>query len=114
MDRDVWPAMKERLAATFRTKTRDEWCALMEGSDVCFAPVLSIAEAPKHPHAKARGAYIDVAGAPQPAPAPRFSRTRPEMRRPAPRRGAQTNEILGEAGFTPGEIKDLRAAGAID
>ncbi|MBI1733640.1 MAG: CoA transferase [Candidatus Rokubacteria bacterium] len=113
MDREAWPALKERLAAIFMTKTRDEWCAVMEGTDVCFAPVLSIAEAPQHPHAKARAAYVDVAGAPQPAPAPRFSRTRVEMRRPAPRPGDQTDEILGEAGFTPGEIKDLRAAGAI-
>jgi alpha-methylacyl-CoA racemase len=113
MDRDAWPAMKDRLAAVFRTRTRDEWCAIMEGSDVCFAPVLSIAEAPAHPHARARAAYVDVAGAPQPAPAPRFSRTRPEVSRPAPRRGDHTEEILGEAGFTPAEIKELRAAGAI-
>ncbi|MBI2206472.1 MAG: CoA transferase [Candidatus Rokubacteria bacterium] len=113
MDRDAWPAMKERFAAIFRTKTRDEWCALMEGSDVCFAPVLSIAEAPHHAHAKARQAYVDVLGAPQPAPAPRFSRTRQEVDRPAPKRGEHTEEVLGEAGFTPAEIKDLRAAGAI-
>ncbi len=113
MDRDTWPAMKERFTAIFRTKTRDEWCALMEGTDVCFAPVLSIAEAPHHAHAKARHAYVDVLGAPQPAPAPRFSRTREAVDRPAPKRGEHTEEVLGEAGFTPAEIKDLRAAGAI-
>jgi alpha-methylacyl-CoA racemase len=85
----------------------------MEGTDVCFAPVLSIAEAPKHPHAEARRAYVDVNGAPQPAPAPRFSRTREEFRRLAPKRGEHTEEVLSDAGFTPAEIKDLRAAGAI-
>lgn len=113
MDRDAWPAMKQRFAAVFRTRTRDEWCAVMEGSDVCFAPVLSIAEAPSHPHATARGAYVDVEGAPQPAPGPRFSRTPARIARRAPARGANTDDVLSEAGFTPGEIKDLRAAGAI-
>ena len=112
-DRAAWPQMKDRVAAIFRTKTRDEWCAIMEGTDVCFAPVLSIAEAPKHPHAEARHAYVDVNGAPQPAPAPRFSRTREEFRRPAPKRGEHTEEVLGDAGFTPAEIKDLRASGVI-
>ena len=112
-DRAAWPAMKERMIAIFKTKTRDEWCALMEGSDVCFAPVLTIAEAPRHPHATARNAYVDVGGAPQPAPAPRFSRTAAAFKTPAPKAGEHTDEILGEVGFTPGEIKDLRAAGAI-
>ena len=84
----------------------------MEGTDVCFAPVLSIAEAPEHPHAQARGAYVDVQGVKQPAPAPRFSRTRAEVRA-APERGAHTDEVLGQGGFSAGEIKELRAGGVI-
>ncbi len=74
-DRAAWPRMKERLTQIFLQKTRDEWCELLEGSDVCFAPVLSLAEAPKHPHNVARGTFIEEAGIVQPAPAPRFSAT---------------------------------------
>ena len=111
-DRAQWPAMKERFAAIFRARTREEWCAVMEGTDICFAPVLSIAEAPAHPQAVARGAYVDMGGMPQPAPAPRFSRT-PGEARVAPRRGAQTGEVLREAGFADAEIAGLRAEGII-
>ena len=111
-DRSAWPAMKERLAAIFRTRTRDEWCALMEGTDVCFAPVLSIAEAPDHLHARARHAYMDMNGVPQPAPAPRFSRTAGTAF-VAPRRGADTDQVLTEAGFSAAEIGALRAEGVI-
>ncbi len=107
LDRERWPEMTERLAAVFRGKTRDEWCAIMEGTDICFAPVLSVAEAPDHPHAKARQAYVDVAGVRQPAPAPRFSRTPGEVR-PAPERGANTEEVLGACGFRADEIAALR------
>jgi alpha-methylacyl-CoA racemase len=113
MDRALWPVLKGRLELLFRTKTRDEWCELMEGTDVCFAPVLSIAEAPDHPHAKARAAYVDVEGVRQPAPAPRFSRTAPAVQGAQPPRGAQTDQVLGEAGFTDTEIKELRAAGVV-
>jgi alpha-methylacyl-CoA racemase len=113
MDRARWPETRARLAEVFRTKTREEWCRIMEGTDVCFAPVLSIAEAPDHPHARAREAYVEVEGARQPAAAPRFSRTPGAARSAAPTRGAHTDEILGDYGFTPGEVKDLRAAGAI-
>ena len=111
-DRNHWSEMKARLAAIFRTRTRAEWCAIMEGTDACFAPVLSVAEAPRHPHATARGAYVDMDGVPQPAPAPRFSRTQPEAR-VAPRRGEHTEAVLGEHGFAQAEIADLRAAGVI-
>jgi alpha-methylacyl-CoA racemase len=111
-DRASWQRMKERLSGVFRGKTRDEWCRIMEGSDICFAPVLSIAEAPEHPHAKARGAYVDVQGVKQPGPAPRFSRTRAEVRA-APERGAHTDEVLGQGGFSAGEIKELRAGGIV-
>jgi alpha-methylacyl-CoA racemase len=113
LDRAAWPVLRERLAAVFRTRTRDEWCAIMEGTDICFAPVLSIAEAPEHAHAVARGAYVDMDGAPQPAPAPRFSRT-PGLARMAPRRGEHTEAVLTEAGFSPAELADLRAKGVID
>jgi alpha-methylacyl-CoA racemase len=75
MDRAAWPALKQNLTAIFRSKTRDEWCAIMEGSDICFAPVLTMAEAPQHPHMAARDVFITRHGLTQPAPAPRFSRT---------------------------------------
>lgn len=75
MNREAWPSLKQRLAETFRTKTRDEWCAIMEGTDVCFAPVLDLSEAPRHPHMAARRTFVERHGAMQPAPAPRFSRT---------------------------------------
>ena len=94
-------------------ETRDEWCAIMDGTDVCFAPVLSIAEAPQHPHAKARGAYVDVDGVTQPAPAPRFSRTPPHAKSASPKRGAHTDGVLGDYGFAPAEITELRAAGVV-
>jgi alpha-methylacyl-CoA racemase len=112
-DRTTWPGMKQRFEAIFKTKTREEWCRIMEGSDVCFAPVLSIAEAPKHPHATARQAYVDVDGVTQAAPAPRFSRTPPAVQSAAPARGAHTEQVLDEYGFGAAEIKDLRAAGVI-
>jgi alpha-methylacyl-CoA racemase len=89
MDRSRWPMLKLRLADVFRTRTRDEWCALLEGSDACFAPVLDWDEAPAHPHNQARGTFVTLQGVVQPAPAPRFSRTpahrcrRPARREPA-------------------------------
>ncbi|HEU0171092.1 MAG TPA: CaiB/BaiF CoA-transferase family protein [Acidimicrobiales bacterium] len=112
-DRAAWPAMKERLAAIFRSKTRDEWCALMEGSDVCFAPVLAIPEAIEHPHNVHRGTFVEVAGITQPGPAPRFSRTPGEIRRPPAHAGQHTDEVLTEAGFDADRVAKLREAGAI-
>ncbi len=111
-DRTAWPALRERLAGIFRSKTRDEWCAIMEGTDICFAPVLSLAEAPQHPHARARDAFVDMDGVAQPAPAPRFSRTPPQAR-VAPRRGEHTDEVLREAGFAEAEIASLRSRAVI-
>jgi len=108
LDRKSWPQMRERLAAVFRGKTRDEWCAIMEGTDICFAPVLSVAEAPEHPHARARNAYVDIGGVKQPGPAPRFSRTPGEVRA-APERGAHTDDVLGAHGFSADEIAALKA-----
>jgi alpha-methylacyl-CoA racemase len=75
MDARNWPAMKEKMTAVFKTKTRDEWCAIMQGTDVCFAPVLSLSEAPDHPHMAERKVFVSHDGVVQPAPAPRFSRT---------------------------------------
>jgi len=112
-DRSQWPAMKERLAAIFRTRTRDEWCAAMEGTDVCFAPVLGIPEAYEHPHNVARGTFVEVAGLRQPGPAPRFSRTAPEVSGPPAHAGQHTDEVLSGAGFDAERIAKLRETGAI-
>jgi alpha-methylacyl-CoA racemase len=112
-DRAQWPMMKQKLEDVFKTKTRDEWCAIMEGSDVCFAPVLTMSEAPHHPAAKARNAYVDVAGFAQPAPAPRFSRTVEATPKPAPKRGSNTEEVLEQSGFSAAEIAELKKSGIV-
>lgn len=112
-DARAWPALKAELARIFKTKTRDEWCALLEGGDACFAPVLSLAEAPKHPHNVARKTFVEVDGMLQPAPAPRFSRTPPEMRHGPRPPGADSDDILAAWGFTGQEIAALRATGAV-
>jgi alpha-methylacyl-CoA racemase len=112
-DRSQWPAMKERMAVIFKTRTRDEWCELMEGSDVCFAPVLSFGEAPEHAHNVARGTFVKVDGVVQPAPAPRFSRTPGEIARGPVEPGAHTDEVLAELGVSPERIAELRTAGVI-
>ena len=113
MDRSQWKASKERLTEVFRAKTRDEWCQIMEGSDVCFAPVLTMGEAYEHPHNAARETFVEVAGRQQPAPAPRFSRTPGEIRRPPPYAGQHTDEGLADWGFSAEEIAKLREAKAI-
>lgn len=112
-DRSQWPAMKDRLAAVIRTRTRDEWCELLEGSDACFAPVLTPEEAAAHPHNAGRGTFTEVAGVVQPAPAPRFSRTAPEISGPPARPGQHTEEALADWGFTASEIAGLREASAV-
>jgi alpha-methylacyl-CoA racemase len=112
-DRAQWPALKERFAAIFRTRSRDEWCELMEGTDVCFAPVLAIPEAVEHPHNVARGTFVEVAGITQPGPAPRFSRTPGEITRPPAHAGQHTDEVLAEAGFDADRVAKLRETGAI-
>lgn len=101
MDRGQWPAMTEKLAAVVAAKTREEWTALMEGTDVCFAPVLSMAEAPEHPHNKARGAFVEVGGLNQPAPAPRFSRTPGAVQSPPGEGGDQAASVLADWGVSP-------------
>ncbi|HKK50813.1 MAG TPA: CaiB/BaiF CoA-transferase family protein [Myxococcota bacterium] len=113
MDQEAWPRMKERFAAIFKTKTRDEWCRLFEDSDACFAPVLGMSEVHEHPHAVARDAFHEIHGARQPRPAPRFSRTPAEVSRPPAALGAQTDEILREVGCSAEEIARLRESQAI-
>jgi alpha-methylacyl-CoA racemase len=112
-DKSQWDFLKERLAAVFRTKTRDEWCEVMEGTDVCFAPVLSMAEAPQHPHNVHRRTFLELEGVVQPAPAPRFSSTEPSVQRPPAHAGQHTDEILSDWGFDADRIAKLRDAGAV-
>ena len=113
MDRTTWPAMKERFAAIFASKTRDEWEAVFAGTDACAAPVLSPAEAPDHPHNKVRGTFTEVAGVVQPAPAPRFLATPGEIRRPPPHPGQHGDEALADWGLSDRQVADLRSSGAI-
>lgn len=112
-DRAGWPRLKERFAEVFRTRTREEWCAALEGSDVCFAPVLTPREAIQHPHNQARGTFVEVEGVVQPGPAPRFSRTRPEIQRPPSAPGADTAAALADWGVGAEEIGRLQEAGVI-
>jgi alpha-methylacyl-CoA racemase len=108
-----WPELRAAFTAAFRTKTRDEWCREMEGTDVCFAPVLSLAEAPQHAHNLARGAFVAIDGVTQPAPAPRFSRTPGAIERGAPERGEGGAQALADWGFSANEIAGFRARGAL-
>jgi len=102
-----WPVLRERFTALFKTRTRDEWCALLESTDACFAPVLSPLEAPLHPHNVARGNFTEVDGVLQPVPAPRFSRTKPEIAGPASRAGQKTRAGLAQWGIPENEIQAL-------
>ena len=113
MDRGSWSDKRETLTALFKTKSRDEWCKIMEGTDICFAPVLSIWEAPDHPHNKARETFVDVDGLTQPAPAPRYSRTTPSIRGAARAPGQDTVSVLEGAGMSQSEINELQASGAV-
>lgn len=110
-DRRLWPEMRQAIAAAVRHHSRSEWCTRLEGSDACFAPVLSFDEAPLHAHAQSRGAFVDVGGVVQPAPAPRFDRTPSAQPRPAPAVGEHTVQVLSEAGFAAQEISALINAG---
>lgn len=105
-----WPAHVIRIQAAFRQKTRAEWEAVFEGTDACVTPVLSLSEAPKHPHNQARGTFAEVNGVVQPAVAPRFSRTPGAVRSAAPQAGADGRAVLEEVGFTPQEIDGLLEA----
>jgi alpha-methylacyl-CoA racemase len=113
MDRSAWDGLREKLGAVIATKTRDEWDAIMGGTDVCFAPVLDLDEAPKHPHNVERQTFVEVAGVIQPAPAPRFSATPGAIQGPPPAIGGHDAEALGDWGFSSADIEALRAAGAL-
>lgn len=112
-DQSLWPEMKAKLAAVMLQKTQAQWCELMEGTDVCFAPVLNFMDAPKHPANVARKSYIEVDGVVQPAPAPRFSRTPSEVQHGAHDPGQDTAAVLAAMGFGEQELASLRSAGAI-
>jgi len=111
--RREWPELRAAITAAFASRTRAEWCQILEGTDACFAPVLSLAEAPHHPHNVARATFIDVEGIPQNAPAPRFSRTAAGPVQPPPRAGADTDAVLAEAGYSTREMEHLRSVGAV-
>lgn len=111
-DRGQWPQLKEKLAAVLLQKSRDEWCALLEGTDACVAPILDMDEAPQHPHNRSRGTFVDVAGVIQPAPAPRFGGTPTAPPRP-PTTAEGSEDILADWGFSRTDISVLREAGAI-
>lgn len=109
-----WPALKDRMTEVFLTKTRDEWCEIFDGTDACVAPILSMTEAPQHPHNVARKSFIEVDGHIQPGPAPKFSRTAPEVTKGAPRRGGDTESVLNSvAGYDEATIAALRADGVL-
>ncbi len=112
MDRSKWPQLKEKLAAVFRTKTRAQWNEIMEGTDVCYAPVLRMSEAAQHPHNVARNTFVEVAGITQPAPAPRYSRTITNVPTPPAHAGEHTRAVLADWGFDADRIDALVAAGA--
>ena len=112
-DPDRWPELRTRLRERFLQGTRADWCALLEGVDACFAPVLSPSEAPAHPHLEYRETFVEVAGVRQPAPAPRFSRTPPSIQSPPANPGQHTDEALRDWGFSGEELRKLRAVGAI-
>lgn len=113
MQRDKWPTLKRRLAEVFASRTRDEWCELLEGTDACFAPVLSMAEAPSHPHNVARGLFVESGGVTQPAPAPRFSATPSTPPRMCHSPDANVSAVLGELGYDRARIDDLERRGVI-
>jgi len=110
-DRAKWPEMKTQFEKAFKSKTRDEWAKAFEGSDACFAPVLSWSEAPRHPHNRARSAFTSVKRVEQPAPAPRFSRTPAEVQRPPPERGEGGAQALKDWGFGDEQVKALKSKG---
>src|SRR5690606_12090432 len=98
VDRKAWPALREALSARIAERTQAEWCAVFDGSDACFAPVLSMGEAPDNPHNAARGTFVELDGVVQPGPAPRFSATPGAIRSPPPAPGQHNDEVLGDWG----------------
>ena len=112
-DRSAWPAMQQRLAAIFKQKTRAEWTGIMQDTDICFAPVLRMSEAIRHPHNRHRESFVEIAGIAQPAPAPRFLGTPSRVQRPPARTGQHTDEVLRDWGFSKDEIAELHRDGAV-
>ena len=113
-DQSGCPEKKDRMAEVIKSKTRDEWDEIMLGSDVCYAPVLDLSEAPSHPHNVARGSFVEVDGVVQPAPAPRFSRTPGEVQMPPPSPGQHTAEVLTDWGFSVEDVEKLKDVGAVN
>jgi alpha-methylacyl-CoA racemase len=113
MNRERWPEYARELETIFKSKTRDEWCEILEGTDVCFAPVLSLAEAPHHPHNQARGTFVEHDGFLQPAPSPRFSRTPARIQSASRAAGADSRELLEALGYLGEEVDELVGSGAI-
>jgi len=113
MDRSLWPELRAQMSEIFKRRTRAQWCELLEGTDACFAPVLSMTEAPGHAHNTKRGVFVELNGFAQPAPAPRFSRSPPDKPQPPPEIGTHTQAVLEEAGFDGAAIQVLRNAGVI-
>ncbi len=113
MDRSAWPSLKAKLQDVLRTKTQAEWCAIMDATDICFAPVLDLEEAPKHAHNVARETFVTLEGVVQPAPAPRFSATPGAIQGPPPKIGAHNDEALTDWGFTAAEVAALKEKGAL-
>ena len=112
-DRARWPEMQERLQRIFKTKTRAEWTAIMQQTDICFAPVLRMSEALQHPHNRHRESFVEIDGIPQPAPAPRFLGTPTRVQRPPARVGEHTDQVLRDWGFSGAEIAELHRSGAV-
>ena len=113
MDKSRWADYKSELTVVFKTKTRDEWCGIMEGTDICFAPVLSLDEVAHHPHNSHRDTFVELEGVTQPAPSPRFDRTVPKLTHAARKPGEDSREVLSAAGFSDMEIESLIDNGAI-
>ena len=113
MDFTRWDEQKQALAAIFKTRTRDQWTALLEDLDACFSPILEMSEAPSHPHNQARNTFVEIDGLVQPAPAPRFSGTSPEIGAASRTPGQDTNDVLAEFGFSQNDIDQLQASGAL-
>ena len=112
-DKSSWAPNAEKMAALIKTKTRDQWCEILEGTDVCFAPVLSMAEAPEHPHNVARNTFLKENGVTQPAPAPRFSRTPSQIQKPPSAHGADTEAVLSDWGFDSAKVAEWKDKGVV-
>ncbi len=113
MEREGWPILKEKIAAVIASKSQAEWCAILEGSDACFAPVLDMDEAPAHHHNRARNTFVEIAGVVQPTPAPRFAATPTAVQGPPPTIGEHNSSALGDWGFNKARIEELRRDGVI-